>query len=252
MLGLLLIGATVGVSVDEVRDVEPAVTDRIVETLAQHITAHSGRSVVRDTMLWSACTRDDRCITAVRSRTKTDDIAFVQIFGGVRRVRVRVDHIEGNGRLRSARATLPLGEDFGPPLLEVVRRTFDAGVAPPPPPPPPPVVTAPPPERTTWPIWLAAGVTVAATGTAIGFGVSANSASSELNGRITRPAEYDALRDRADTHGAISNVAWISAAVAAGATLTLIVLELANPDVAPEGVGVDLGDDDRHGLGCLE
>jgi hypothetical protein len=250
VLGLLLIGATVGVSVDEVRDVEPAVTDRIVETLARHISAHSGRAVVRDTMLWSSCTRDDRCIDAVRSRTKTDDIAFVQIFGGVRRVRVRVDHIEGNGRLRSARATLPLGEDFGPPLLEVVRRTFDPGVAPPPP--PPPVVTAPPPERTTWPIWLAAGVTVAASGAAIGFGVSANSASSELNGRITRPAEYDALSDRAGTHGTISNVAWISAAVAAGATLTLLVLELANPDVAPERVGVELGDDNRNGLGYLE
>lgn len=225
MLALLLIGATVGISVDEVRDVDASVTDRIVETLSARIQEHSGLTVVLDTMLWNSCTRDDRCVEDVRSRTKTRDVAFVQIFGGVRRVRVSVDHVDPDGNHRSARATLPLDRDFGPALQKVVEQTFSPGVAPPPD--VPLVVTPPPPEpRARWPIWLTAGLTVAAAGTAIGFGVSAQGATSQLDGRITRPTEYDALETRADQHGMVSNAAWIAAGVAAAATLTLVAFDL--------------------------
>ncbi len=234
MLGLLLISATVGVSVDEVRDVESDVTDRIVDTLSVRIQEHSGLTVVRDTMLWNSCTRDDRCIEDVRSRTKTRDVAFVQIFGGVRRVRVRIDHVEPSGERRSARATIPLGTDFGPALRKVVEQTFSPGAAPPPPPPPIVVAPAPVESPSRWPIWVAAGLTVAATGAAIGFGLSARSASSDLEGRVTRPEEYDALSSRANQHGAISNAAWISAGVAAAATLALVVFDLVDDDAAAE------------------
>lgn len=223
---LLLLGATVGISVDEVRGVDPAQTAELTDALLLAVEDASGAVAVVDTRIWNACKRADRCLEEVRVRTKARDVVFVQLFGGVRRVRISAERVREDGSRTSSSGTLALRTDPKAPLAKIAAQLFPEGPALPTPA-PPVTVTVPPPEpATNWPAWIAGATTVAATGVAVGFGLSARSAASSLDNRVTSRAEYDALSGRADDHGAISNIAIATAAVGAAVAITFVLLDV--------------------------
>ena len=233
---LLLIGAAIGLSVDEVQGVERDEAAKIVTALENALVKVAGRRVVPDSALWRDCEKSERCLDDIRARTNATDIVVVAMFKGVTKIRVEVRRFPPNdGRPAEATANLKIGEAPEDAMLEVAKAILPNAQ------PHSGTVTAPAPPPATssalvWPAWVTGGIAVASAGGAVAFGVSADHAASALRGRVTVIDEFARLRSRADTHGDISNALLITSIVAVVTTAAWVAYQflMAEPAAAAD------------------
>lgn len=219
MLGLLLLGATLALHVEEVGEVPPPLGAALVETLADLAAQRTGLTVVIDEER-GECLAGQPCAAAVASRTSASEVVLVRLLGGPLRVRVVLEHV---GRARRGEA------DVARSWTPEARETLAALVA--------EVLDAPAPEATlaavgptTTPAleaptvpWLAVGLVSAGVASAVGatlLGVVSQSTTDELRAGASDVA---GLGEAARGQALVSHVLWAVAAgaVAAGVTAWL-------------------------------
>jgi hypothetical protein len=215
LIGVLVIGATLAVHVEEVGDVPDGFGAVITQELvrAAESRAHV-RAVVDEDR--GSCLAGQACTAAIQSRTSAVAVLLVRLIGGPQRVRVVVDHLPGPSIApRHAESDLArAGGDVVGVVAGLIAATFDEArpeLSPP--------LAGPAEER--GPPWLAlslvgAGAASAAAGVA--FGLSSRGALDALDGGAAPEDEIVRLSDRASAHGTVANVLFVVAAagIAAG------------------------------------
>lgn len=233
-------------------NLEDEAVDQVTEALARALVdggagpVRGGREVRRrlpDEGLSPACPSDPTCLANLRARLEAGPLVFV--------VLARVGEelqadptvvIEGEAEARPALKG-QLSELTAPAWLapKVQGWLPMQAVLPPPDPGPQAEVTSTW-RRPSWPVWAAAGLSVAALGAGIGLGVAARAKEAELveAGCEVRPcpaADVDALLTRAHWADASYGVAAVAAAAAVG---LYYVLDVGGDEVtvSPAGAGV--------------
>lgn len=210
MLGLLLLGATLALHVEEVGEVPPPLGAALVETLADLAAQRTGLTVVIDDER-GECLAGQPCAAAVASRTSASEVVLVRLLGGPLRVRVVLEHVgrARRGEADVARSWTPEARDALAALVaEVLEAPAPEGTAAAGPP-----LIAPALEAPAVP-WLAAGLVGAGVASAVGatiMGAMSQSTTDELR---AGSSEVVALGDEARSQALVSHVLW---AVAAGA-----------------------------------
>ncbi|MFO0726518.1 MAG: hypothetical protein U1E65_22220 [Myxococcota bacterium] len=223
-LGLVLIGATVGVHVETLGALSPGETDELVQAILHQAGARTDARLVLDEER-GGCTEIDKCITAVRSRTSSFELLMVRIVAGPRKIRVIVEHFlpeatslaDRRGETELSREPKSWGEPLGALLDPIVLRAAPAEVRGP--------SVAPLPPR-PFP-WLAAGSLAggaALTGIGVGLALlSSGSASSLRSAQMDAPSTNAAIGQVGSTAVA-ADVLWIvgAGAIAFGASMLLL------------------------------
>lgn len=216
-LGLLALGATLAVHVEEVGDVPPAQAAQILAALSASIEDHAGFDVVIDEDR-GGCLAGQPCAAAIRSRTSALDLVLVRLIGGPLRVRVAIEHLRAEAAVgRTGEADVPReGGDVAERMRSLVIATLPRRA------PEPLALDRPLPEVA--PIeraspWLAlslVGVGVASAATGVVLGLGSQGALDDLRAGAGPADEVQGLTDRSRTQATVANVLFVVAAAALG------------------------------------
>jgi hypothetical protein len=218
LLPLLAAGAGIGLHVEEQEDVSPDTTALILQSLSQRIFTRTGTRAVVDDLYWSACTAEDRCIDAIRARTRTDHLVMIRAFGGPRDVHLVLERLSTRASAHhEARLTLD-ANDHDTWELAIGRAVVDLF--------PEAAIEqsqhalTPAPDPLPWAL-LGAGVVSAGVGAA--FGVGSANAKDRIEHQLLDEQSYDTLSRRQRRYGTAADVLFAAAigSVLAGATLLL-------------------------------
>jgi hypothetical protein len=215
LLGLLLLGAGLGLHLDENGELSMGRSVELLETVAEVIRFETGVLPVIDSPDWSDCQmQDDACQTLVRSRTRTDELILLRAYAGLTKIRVELVRLRNGAEPLTTRGDLPLEkESWALSLAPLVRPLF--------PDPLDPVLLGarepnvvvvdpsgvqPRASRSPGP-WILIGSSAVAAAFGIGFFASSQDARSELvSGRLFSSEEFDELNGRLETHSILSGI----------------------------------------------
>lgn len=219
----------VGIHLDEIGGLSLDDATSLAQSLGEAIERRTGIRPVLDDPLWPACQTDDRCLPAVRDRTRADHLVFIKVFGAPTKIRMIAERLPsadpGSVRFET---DLPRGAASWSPLLDgAAERLFpdiDRGDA-------QPAVA----ETAAivqddgassdllWPL-SALGASAALLGVGAAFGVSSLRARNAIE---TQPLSDDAYEDelsRMRSHGRVANVLFGTAGVALVVSIVLFVV----------------------------
>jgi hypothetical protein len=208
-LGLLLVGSGTGVHLEEHGEMQLQEAASFAGRLTDAIEARTARRAVLDDPLWPECKDANRCVDAIRARTKTEDVVLLRLYAGPTKIRLIAERLSLDG-LRDARIEENVPRDangWNAPIEGLAERLF--------PEPPRPeetvaerVVTTPPPDEAPGFFdvapWVVLGTGAAALIASGGFALSWKSARDEVT-RDPSQEEFDAAFDRIRTHGRLAN-----------------------------------------------
>lgn len=215
LLGLLLVGAGLGLHLEESGELPIGRSVELLEAVAEVIRLETGVLPVIDSPDWSDCEMQDAaCQALVRSRTRTDELILVRAFAGLTKIRVELLRLRDPEAAFSTRGDLPIEpEEWSTALVPLVRPLF-------PDPRDPVLLGAREPNvvvsdptggtvksgRSPGP-WIVIGASAVAAGFGIGFFASSQDARSELvSGRLFSSEEFDELNGRLETHSILSGL----------------------------------------------
>jgi hypothetical protein len=226
-LGLLLVGSGVSVHLEELGEMPLEEASSFADRLAEAIEARTARRAVLDDPLWPECKEANRCIDAIRARTKTDDVVLLRLYSGPTKIRLYAERLSLDG-LRDARLEENVPKEraeWGPPIDKLASQLF--------PEPPRPeeeaadVVSTTTVQESTgffdvapWVVLGAGGATLIVSGV---FGLSWRSARSDLMEPNPDPEAFDDAFNRMQSHGRIATGLLIGglAGLAAGGVLLM-------------------------------
>lgn len=227
-LAFALVGADVGLRVEEHEDLPLETALRLAESLGRAIEQRTGRSFVIDDFVWEPCRAEDRCLGEARARTGAKDVILMKLFGAPKKIRVIAQRF-GLEATRSE-ANVPIEVNaWGVPLEEMARLLFPNDRKPEPKkveePPLVPVKTEPLPPQPSIAPWvlLGAGATALVVGSV--FGVSSRLARNTAEGEPLSDMQFADERDRLKAHGWAANILWPVGALTAGAGAYLLFSE---------------------------
>jgi hypothetical protein len=243
-VALLLVGADVGLRIDDARGVSNDDVAEICGVLGKAIEDRAKLTSAIDAAETS-CTRADRCIEDLRARTGATDILFIRFLGVPTRIRLLIELFPLRATVASKTVELDLtrtrsswaatlagvaAELFPKREQPVAQPARSPELQPPPEKTPPEIAVAPtsrePEEEDDgWIPWAVIGTGVVVGAVGIGFGVSSRNARSEAISGPHTDAENAALEDRAIGHGIAANVMFVGAAIAIGAGVVLELLD---------------------------
>jgi hypothetical protein len=224
--GLLLlgvVGANIGVHVEQVGELSPELKRALIEDLGRAIDKRSGKKAVLDEVS-TACLEPDGCLAAVSSRTASDEVLLLKLFNGPLSIHVLAERAQGASRQRSE-ADLPKTRSaWQVPLQDLVVRLLPSQVL--------PTVAAAtpldiglglrPPSRRTITPWLILGGAALAVGGAALLGSDSSSAADQLSTR-QGPAAFPGLVSRARTEATLSEILYAVGAAAGVTGLALLI-----------------------------
>src|SRR5687768_6087322 len=125
-LGLLLVGSGVSIHLEELGEMPLEQASSFADGLAEAIEARTARRAVLDDPLWPECRDADRCVDAIRARTKTDDVVLLRLYSGPTKIRLYAERLSLDG-LRDARIEENVPKEhaeWGPPIDKVAAQLF--------------------------------------------------------------------------------------------------------------------------------
>ena len=218
MIGWLAAATVVGVRLERSVDVPPERAREIVAAIADAIDARDDLRAVIDDPVW-ACEDDASCAEEVRTRTGSEVVVLLELFGAITEMRIAA-HVQGGGA-ETDRAELDVPIDrWRPSIGGLVDRLFPRD--PPPAPAPTPVAET---EIKVAPIVLfSLGAGCLAAG--VGLGIESRSARHASQVPNLDPMEFDRLADRTVEFAIAANVTY---ALAGAAALVGLLLYLFAP-----------------------
>lgn len=214
-LGLLLLGAGLGLHLQESGELPLNRSVALLEKIAEIIRGETGVRPIIDDPDWNECDlQESACQALVRSRTRTDELVLLRVFAGLTKLRVELRRLSQDGQGESVSGDLPLEEEgWETPLLPLVRTLF-------PDPLDPVLLRAREPNVVVGEAtpskagtgagpgpWIIIGARALAGGFGVGFYASSRDAKSELaSGRLFSSEEFDELNGRLETHSILSGV----------------------------------------------
>lgn len=223
-LGILLIGAGIGLHVEESEGLEIAEVMGVAASLGEAIKTRTGTTPAIDEPTWSRCEAEDRCVPEIKQRLKAGDVIMMRVFGGPGSVRVvaeRHGKFDRRGTITIDRATLPpppsaftslagaLFQEVRPPAAQI------AVVA--------PAVEAP--AKRSWAPWVAFGAGALAAGAGTIFGVASLNTRSEIEAQIHDEPTFTELRDKQDGQATAAYLLFGVAVAGVVAGTLLLVLD---------------------------
>jgi hypothetical protein len=228
-LSLALLGSGVGVHLEEIGELPLEEGSELARELGRAVERRTGEHFVLDDPLWPPCQSADRCLAAIRDRTRANDLVLVKVYGAPTKIRLIAERLE-LGAISGQRVELnvPRAREQWTPTLDeaalalfpkapIAKREDDAARA----------ATAPPPqEEERWPLWvpyavLGTGALALAAGAA--FGLSSSSARDRAETVELSDEEYARTIDRMRAHGLAANILFGTAAAGLGAGLALLI-----------------------------
>jgi hypothetical protein len=229
-VALLLVGAGIGLHLEERENVTRETALHALEALGRAIETRTSTQPVLDDLDWSACTREDRCVTEIRARTRTSDLVLVRAFAGPQGLHLVIERLPASAPAETAqtRITLPKNEEatwdasLAPAvaaLFPEVKTRADIAVAPP--------TAAPRREEEAISVapWIVFGASALALGTGVAFGLSSRSAREQIERSRHDQLEYDELSGRQSAHGMAANVLFGAAAAGAVAGVVMLIID---------------------------
>lgn len=234
LLGLLTLGAGLGLHLQESGELPLHRSVSLLEQLAEVVRQETGVRPVIDDPDWSDCDLQEApCQALVRSRTRTEELVLLRAFAGMTKIRVELRRVGEGGEVGVVKGDLTLEEESWPASLRpMVRELF-------PDPLDPVLMRAREPNvvvgegsavRTrSGPgpgPWILLGASAVAAGFGTGFFVSSQDAKSELaSGRLFSSAEFEALNGRLETHSVLAGVLLGTAVTGLVVGLTWLILD---------------------------
>ena len=258
---LLLVGASVALSVEQVRGVSDPDVEVFLSQLATSVADKAGRQTLRDRG-GDECTSDDRCADQIRGRSGADEVLFVRLIGVPSRIRIVAERVSPAGGV-PRRATIDLTRNqsswassldglalnlFPDPPADARDKREDLGyrlavasqaqAAEPPAAPPAPTAAAAPPEAvrveaqveaeaeggSVWP-WVLIGSSVAVTGVGVYFGVKSQQARDDGTTQALPGDQVDDYNDRIKANGLAANILWGTAGAMLTAGIVWLILD---------------------------
>jgi hypothetical protein len=216
LVGLLLLGAGVGVHLEQYSGLQLEDASRVLDALAHAIEKRTGVRPALDDPLWPSCQAADRCLPAIRIRTHAEDVVFVTMFGAPKKLRLIADRdpAPADSALR-IELDLPRDETaWSEPLDKVASVLFPEARA-------PPAnaanaadakaaeIARPPPEvgleryRRTW---VALGAGALSLGVGIGFGIVSHNARRDIETIYMSNPDYESSLHRMRATGLVANI----------------------------------------------
>jgi hypothetical protein len=224
--GLLFAGAGVGLHLDQYGGLQLEDATEVVDAIARAIEHETGTKPVLDDPLAPACTSDDRCLAAIRDRTKADDVVFVVVFGAPTKLRLIAERAASARSGGEKKIELDVPRDrsaWTSPLERVAHQLFPEGKTLPA---QPPIALEATPKpsgglRTTPIIAFAGGGVALATG--IAFGIVSHNARTEIETTELSDSDYDSTLHRMRATGLVADILFgvAAACVIAGVVLLM-------------------------------
>lgn len=222
-VGLLLVGAGVGLHLEQVAELTLEDASALAFQLGQALEPRVGGAPVIDDPLWPECARPDRCVDEVRLRTRAQELVYLRVLGGPTKIRLIAERLEpGRSHPPITRNLTRERVTWAPELAALALALYPVALARAPdesavwtPPPPPP-----PAETNLVPL-IPLGVGVAAAAVGVGFGLSSRALRQDLENGAIPDAEYDREVEHMRAHGLVANLLFGTAAVAGATALIL-------------------------------
>ncbi|MBK6683772.1 MAG: hypothetical protein IPG45_04810 [Deltaproteobacteria bacterium] len=222
-LTLLLLGAGVGLHLEQVAELSLEDATAVAIQLGQALEPRVGGPANLDDPLWPECGRGDRCADEVRQRTGAAELVYLRVLGGPTKIRVIAERLQPGQPHPPITRTLPRDQpSWAQELAELATALYPEVL--PAPPPEPALVALPPapaPAANRWVPLVPIGVGVALAGVGVGFGLSSRSARDTLETTSLSDEEYQQGLSTMQTHGLVANLLLGTAVVAVAAGVVL-------------------------------
>lgn len=222
-LTLLLLGAGVGLHLEQVAELSLEDASAVAIELVQALEPRVGGAAVLDDPLWPDCGRRDRCAEEVRQRTSASELVYLRVLGGPTKIRLIAERLQPGLSHPPQTRTLPRDQKSWASELGELATALYPEVLPAPAEEPalvalPPV--AAPPSR-AWVPLVPIGVGVVLAGVGVGFGLSSRSTRETLETTALPEEEYQAGLSKMRTHGLAANLLLGTAVIAAATGVVL-------------------------------
>jgi hypothetical protein len=227
LLGLLALGAGVGLHLDQFAELSLEEASRVSLRLGEHLELRAGGQAVLDDPVWPECTRADRCLDDLRSRTQAKELVFLRVFGGPTKIRLIAERLEPNGKSTTAQRNLPRDREPWPeelaslalelyptPLAREGEELVQA-----------PIGRSVEADTGSYYPLIPIGAALVLAGVGVGFGLSSASASDRIMSVQLGNEEYESELTRSEDHRVVAFVLFGSALVA---VITGVILWVAD------------------------
>lgn len=208
-LGLLALGASLGLSVDAIGDVPAGFRADLTLELTRQVQLLEGSSVVLDEE-GSECMAGSQCVAELRSRTSSLDVLILRVIGGPIRLRIVAERTTPGERVFSTELELlrdQLDARAVASKLSVALGFESTTTA-------EPVALDEGPSSAQWWAVSLGAVGLASLGTGLGFAASSQAASDELSTVGLSNARLLELDERSDRDAVVANILFGVAATA--------------------------------------
>lgn len=222
-LTLLLLGAGVGLHLEQVAELSLEDATALAVELGQALEPRVGGAAVLDDPLWPDCGRRDRCAEEVRQRTSAEELVYLRVLGGPTKIRLIAERLQPGQAHPPLTRTLPRDRTGWASELAELATTLYPEVLPAPPQDPGLVAIppAPAPQSNLLVPLVPIGVGVVLASVGVGFGLSSRSTRETLETTSLPDAEYQEGLSKMRTHGLAANLLLSTAVVAVAAGVVL-------------------------------
>ncbi|MCC7383816.1 MAG: hypothetical protein IT384_18385 [Deltaproteobacteria bacterium] len=228
LLAALATGGGFGVRLEEIGEVPREESVRMVAELGRAIERACGRRIAIDDPDWPSCLGVESCLDQIRSRTETEDVVLVRIFGSPTMARVIAERFRpGTGA--PARTEIDVDRDpdrwrlafdrLAPEICPEPRVEPRVEIV------PSPALAVAKDEGSSLLPWFAFGASAVALGAACAFGASSVAARDESQRLDLSDDAFDSLADRTQVHAIAADTLFVAAGAGLVAGVLLLLTE---------------------------